>query len=259
MKPSVASLLYIKYSRAETFASLRRLGIGQVDLWDHPGFGSHVSVSNDDSEEVLSDLATYGLKPSAVSLYAADPETMRAGIKYAAKIGAPLVVAGFNGATTEQFADFLRPLAVEGRRAEVRVTVENHVDTPSDSIDRVNALSALVPDIGYCYAPPHSVIMGENQQQNVTALGDRMAMFYLWDSPWMATGLTWFRNNWNRFSEEQFPGRGKLTSQFPALLETLRAIRFDGPVNFCVHGSREWPIEKTERFLAASMRFLGLS
>jgi sugar phosphate isomerase/epimerase len=258
MKLSVSSLLYIKYPRREAFASLQRLGVAYVDLWDHPGFGSHVSVTADDSVAVRADLADYGLKPSAVSLYSAEVEKIKAGIDYAAKIGAPLVVVGFSGGNEEQFADFLRPLAETARNHGVALGVENHVDTPADSIDRLNRLSELVPGLAYCYAPPHSVYMGEDQQRNITALGERLGMFYLWDCPWGATGLTWFRKNWNQLPEEQFPGRGKLTPQFPALLETLKAIRFAGSLNLLVHGSADWPVAKIESHVRTSLRFLGL-
>ena len=258
MKVSVSSLLYIKHPRREAFASLQRLGVTYIDLWDHPGFGSHVSVTEDDSAEVRADLAAYGLKPSAVSLYSAEDEKMKRGIDYAAKIDAPLVVAGFSGSNEEQFAEFLRPLAKTAKSKGVRLGVENHVDTPADSIDRLNRLSELVPELAYSYAPPHSVYMGENQRRNIALLGERLAMFYLWDCPWEATGLTWFRNHWNQFPEEQFPGRGKLTARYPAWMETLKACRFEGSLNFLVHGNADWSIAKTEGFIKASMRFLGL-
>ncbi|MCC6414880.1 MAG: sugar phosphate isomerase/epimerase [Opitutaceae bacterium] len=258
MKLSVSSLLYIKYPRREAFASLQRLGVTCVDLWDHPGFGSHVAVSTDDSTAVSADLVEFGLKPSAISLYDSDPKRMTDGINYAAKVGAPMVVAGFSGSNPEEFAAFLRPLVAVATRVGVKIAIENHVDTPADSIDRWKTLAELVPGLVCCYAPPHAVYMGENQCQNLTTLGDRMAMFYLWDCPWASTGLTWFRNNWNQCSEEQFPGRGKLTPLFPAIMDTLRATRFAGSVNLLVHGSREWSIEKTEAHITASRRFLGL-
>lgn len=257
MKPTVSSLLYIKHPRREAFASMRRLGVSYVDLWDHPGFGSHVSVSADDSEEVRADLTEFGLKPAVISLFASETEQMTEGIHYAAKIGAPLVVAGFNGANPEEYAAFLRPLAEAAASAGVRLGVENHVDTPADSIDRLNRLSELVPGLAYCYAPPHSVYMGENQPQNITTLGGRLGMFYLWDCPWAATGLTWFRKNWNRSPEEQFPGRGRLTPLYPTLMETLKAIGFNGCLNLLVHGSGDWSVPETENHLRASMRFLG--
>lgn len=258
MKLCVSSLLYIKYPRREAFASLQRLGVTQVDLWDHPGFGSHVSVTADDSVTVRADLAEFGLRPAAVSLYDSDAKRMTAGIHYAAKIRAPLVVAGFNGSNSEEYATFLRPLVQEAKNLGVKVAIENHVDTPADSIDRWKILAELVPGLVCCYAPPHSVYMGENQCQNITTLGDRLGMFYLWDCPWAATGLTWFRNNWNQQSEEQFPGRGKLTPIFPTMMETLRAIRYNGCLTLLVHGSREWPIAEIEQRITASRRFLGL-
>lgn len=258
MKLCVSSLLYIKYPRREAFASLQRMGVTEVDLWDHPGFGSHVSVTADDSAAVRADLAEFGLKPSAISLYDSDPKKMLDGIRYAAQVGAPLVVAGFSGSNQAEFATFLRPLVEAANRIGVKVAIENHVDTPADSIDRWKILADLVPGLVCCYAPPHSVYMGENQLQNLTIIGDRLGMFYLWDCPWASTGLTWFRNNWNQCSEEQFPGRGKLTPQFPAIMDTLRALRFEGSLNLLVHGSREWPIEKIEAHITASRRFLGL-
>lgn len=258
MKLSASSLLYIKYPRREAFASLQRLGITHVDLWDHEGFGSHLSVAQDDSAALRRDLEEFGLKVSAISLFSCDPKRMAAGIAYAAKIGAGGVVVGNCGANPDEFAAFLRPLARQAVDQGVKLLVENHMDSPADSIDKLMTLAEKTPGLAFFYAPPHSVGMGENQCQNITALGDRLALFYLWDCAWGFTGLTWFRRNWNQFPEEQFPGRGKLTPDFPAIMATLRAIRFEGCVNFFAHGSREWPIAKIESQITASRRFLGL-
>jgi sugar phosphate isomerase/epimerase len=258
MKLTASSLIYIKYSRRETFASLQRLGIPYVDLWDHEGFGSHVSVMQDDSAAVRDDLAEFGLKPAAISLFSTDPVRLAAGFSCAAKIGAESVVVGFSGNNPGEFATFLRPLAEQAADHGVKLMVENHVDTPVDSIDKMKLLVEKAPGVVFCFAPPHSVHMGEHLLQNLTTLGDRMAMFCLWDCPWLSTGLTWFRNNWNRYPEEQVPGCGKLTPLYPAIMDTLRAMHFPGSANFLWHGSREWPIAEIERRITASRRFLGL-
>lgn len=255
MKPSAASLLYIRHSRRDMFASLQRLGIPYVDLWD-TSFGSHISVADEDPQEVLRDLAEFGLRPSAISLYSADPVKMRQGIGFAARIGAPIVIAGHCGSNREQYAAFLKPLSDEAIRHDVKLGVENHVDTPIDSIDALCAVAEQVPDITVCLAPPHCLIMGEYLQQNITRLGARMGMFYAWDVPWESTGFTWFRRHWNHFPEEQLPGKGKLTAQFPALMETLKAVKFAGCINFIAHGGRDWTIGQIECRLRESLRFL---
>lgn len=255
MKLSAASLLYIRYSRRDMFASLQRLGIPYVDLWDTP-FGSHISVADEDPQEVLRDLAEFGLRPSAISLYSADPAMMRDGIVFAARIDAPIVIAGHCGSNREQYAAFLQPLTEEARKHGVAVGVENHVDTPVDSIDALCAVAEQVPDFTICLAPPHCVIMGENVPQNITRIRNQMGMFYLWDVPWESTGFTWFRRHWNHFPEEQIPGKGKLTAQYPALMDTLKAVKFDGFINFIAHGGRDWTIEQIERHLQESSQFL---
>ena len=254
---SCASLIFSGHSRTETLAALAKLDIRWIDLWDVPHLhAQHVNMLQDDPEQIRRELESFGIRPSALSIYTNDPVRLQAALPFAAGIGAPAVIFNSWGQNVAEFAAFLEPYAEQAARQNLIVAVENHTDNPIDSSDRMRELFRRVsaPNTGVALAPPHSIVVGEPVEDVIRYLGEKLVHFYLWDVAPQNRGLAWWRKYWNDYPAEQFPGNGSL--DFTPIITVLQEINHSRPLNFCLHGSHNWSISQITDALEQSIRYL---
>ncbi len=252
----VSSLLFAGYDRGTMLEALRAIGILAVDLWSIPGWAEHVRLDSDDPAAIVGELQPKGLRPCALSLYTSDPERLRRGVEFAAKLGAPMVVNGIVGRDWDEFATFLRPALDAAAQTGVRLAIENHTDTLLDSSDRIAEFCRRFPAdlVGIAFAPPHAWVVGERPNELVHQFADRFLLVYLWDVAPQNRGLAWWRKYWHAFPEAQFPGKGVL--DFIAFADALRVTGCRAQQVICLHGTESWSVEQLQRHLQQATAFL---
>lgn len=251
-----SSLLFAGHDRTITLQAMKEVGIGEIDLWSIPNWAEHVKLDADDPEEIANEVQGAGLQVCALSLYTSDPQRLRLGLEFAAKLGAPMVVNGTRGQSWDELAEFLRPALEVAERTGVKLALENHTDTLLDSSDRIEELCRRFPAdlVGIAFAPPHCVVIGERPNDIVHRFADRILLLYLWDVSPRNRGLAWWRKHWHEFPEEQFPGSGIV--DFQALADAIRITGYKGKLVICLHGTESWGVEKLKMHLKACREYL---
>jgi len=252
----VASLLFAGHERAKVVEALRSIGVAAVDLWSIPGWAEHVRLDEDDPIAIAAELQQNGVRPCALSLYTRDPQRLRRGVEFAARLGAPIVVNGAVGRDWGELATFLRPALDAAAQTGIRLAIENHTDTLLDSGDRMAEFCRRFPAdlVGIAFAPPHAWVVGERPNELVHRFADRLLLVYLWDVAPQNRGLAWWRQHWHEFPEAQFPGEGIL--DFVALADALQRTSCPAQQVICLHGTELWSTEQLQRHLQKALTFL---
>ncbi|MCS7224666.1 MAG: sugar phosphate isomerase/epimerase [Armatimonadetes bacterium] len=256
MSVGCASLLFAHHHLDNCLMALTDVGLQGVDLWAIPNWAEHIRLGVDDPAEIKEKVQQLGLKIQAVSVYTADRERLALAAKVAAQIGAPMVVNGAVGRTWDELKEFLDPALKVCDETGVKIAVENHTDSLVDTIDRMEELTRRFPKdrVGIAFAPPHSFVVGEPPHWVIRRLWERILLLYLWDVSPRNTGLAWWRANWHKWAEEQFPGAGRL--DFLALADALSRFPFQGELVFCAHGTEPWDAERLKEHLHQSLTYL---
>ncbi len=256
MAVGCASLLFAHHHLDTCLMALTDVGLQGIDLWSIPNWAEHIRLGQDDPDEIKEKVQQFGLKIQALSVYTSDPERLALAVGVAGHLGAPMVVNSAVGRDWDELKEFLSPALKACEATGVRVAIENHTDTIVDSGPRMEELIRRFPAslIGIAFAPPHSLVVGEPAHTIVRRLADRILLLYLWDASYRNGGLAWWRENWHRYPEEQFPGQGQ--ADFVALGDAVHRCGFSGELVFCAHGTEPWDAQKIKEHLHQSLTYL---
>ncbi|MCS7192809.1 MAG: sugar phosphate isomerase/epimerase [Armatimonadetes bacterium] len=257
-----SSLLFACHDRATTLQVLRDVGIESVDLWSFPNWVEHVKLDSDEPERIAEEVKQMGLRVCALTLYTSDPQRLKKGVEFAYRLKAPIVVNGVQGRSWDEFEEFLRPAMDSLSQTGVKLAIENHTDNLLDSSDRAAEFCRRFPAdlIGITFAPTHCFVIGERPNDWIHRFSDRILLLYLWDVSPRNCGLAWWRRNWNKFPEEQFPGNGAL--DFQAIADAIKVSGCKAEKVICLHGTESWSSDQLKSHLQTALKFLqsiGLS
>lgn len=239
-------MLYGEQSLDRACAEIAGLGLHAVDLWHVRGWCEHLAGG---AAAVAATLRRHGLRLEAVSAFGTPLAELQAMLPVVAELGARALVTGSTppGVSVADFAAQLGPLVSQAAAAGVRIAVENHGQATIDSIASLVELVGLLPaeGLGIALAPIHLWNRGEATADAIRALGDRIALCYLWD--WGPSA----QRNWKDPSE-QLPGSGQI--DFAPIVAALRAVRYPRPLCVFAHGPEHWPAERTSRELGLALQ-----
>lgn len=247
---SSASVLYAGQPLEVACAALASLGLRYIDLWHVPGWCEHLA---DGPERVAAVLRQHGLTPQAISAFRASAGELARLLPILAQLGAPddvrpcLVTESARAdVPVEDYAEQIRPLVAQAEALGVTLAIENHGDLCIDSTASMQKMVELLPGpaLGVALAPIHLHSRAESTADAIRALGDRIALCYLWD--WGPTAAADWRD-----PTEQFLGAGEL--DYGPIAAALRSIGHARPLDVFAHGTERWPPERTTAALGAAL------
>jgi sugar phosphate isomerase/epimerase len=177
-----STVLYAEQPLERACAEIASLGISAVDIWHVRGWCEHLAGGPD---AVAAMLQRHGLGLEAVSAYNTPLSEVAAWLPVAAGLGGHAVVTGSTPPETSvvDFAAQIAPLVRRATELGVCLAIENHGHATIDSIASMVELTRLLPEdgLGIALAPIHLWNRDEQTADAIRALGDRIAVMYLWD------------------------------------------------------------------------------
>ena len=184
-------LPYHDFPLDSSLRELANMGFTHVNLWSSRAPLAHHVNPGDDVAEIKRLLRTYGITPTALTMYGKTQDEMGERIEIAADLGIDTVVFDCEADYGDFVGSFLPPLLKTCERVGVRIAVENHLTVPftadfeaggheterwSEGVDSLAQIKRLVTDIdspylGVCLAPPHLWVMNETISEVITFPG----------------------------------------------------------------------------------------
>ena len=255
-------LPYHDFPLEVSLRALADLGFTHINLWSSRAPLAHHVNPGDDVAAIQGLLRTYGITPTALTMYGKTQEEMRQRIEFAAQLGIDTVVFDCEAQYPDFVGSFLPSLLPTCERTGVRIAVENHLTVPftedfeaggheaerwSEGVDTFAQIKRLIADldspyVGVCLAPPHLWVMNETISEVITYLAERKKLFfyYVWDID---------RRYRRGVDGLNFgPGEGQLpradgTLDHAVLLRTLAAVGYEGVASLKCHGTAGWTLD----------------
>lgn len=242
---------------------LAEVGFTEINLWSSAApLGHHVNPG-DDPTEILRILEKYGMTPCGLTTYGKNQDEIIERVDFAPDLGIDTLIFDCEANYPDFVSSFLPPIVEAGRRAGVRIAVENHLTVPfsadfetgvnedarwDEGVDTFTQIKRLVRDIddpflGVCLAPPHLWVMEETISDIIAFLAERKRLFYyyIWDIDRAyrhgLDGLNFGRG------EDQF-ARPDGTLDHAVLLRQLASVGYSGAASLKAHGTGGWPMAK---------------
>ena len=236
MKWGLTTLIAHRYSLEHCFREAAELGFSFVELNLVRGYYAHANAMQlaDDPawmEHIAGLLQKYGLQCSSVDchgLFGNTPEEfqynfdyVRAGMKAAAFLNAPILITSFPRSETpwEKLVSATRELCLEAADCGMRVAVEAEFGYPVGTPEEVDRLFDEVahPALGINYDPSHYSRLGLKSADLLRRFGDRVIHVHAKEY----------------LPEKPFPTRyeGDLTSPCGEMLSALAELQFEGVVS----------------------------
>jgi sugar phosphate isomerase/epimerase len=262
-----STMLFTGHSRGATLSRIADLGFASVDIWasgylgsqdviGSPSLARHIDPDADDPAALRTELRSYDLSLHALSIYRCDVPAKLRRIELAAELGAECVIFCAEKVTLDRFAEeTVGPVLARCEELGVKLAIENHIDRAVDTTASMVRLAEQFDSasFGYALAPPHLAALGEEPPDAVHALGaSRIHSVYLWD---LARDYTSADSIDFGTGEEQMPGGGKL--DFERLAASLGSAGYSGRLNFGVHGTTKWSLDKIAAELRRSYTYLA--
>lgn len=259
----------------DSIRDLADMGFTEVNLWSSAApLARHVNPG-DDVDQIRKVMDQYGVRPAGLTCYGRNQEEMLARIELAADLGIDTMIFDCEAVYSEFVSSFLPPLVEAGRKAGVRIAVENHLTVPftadfeeggnedirwDEGIDTFAQIKRLVRDIddpylGVCVAPPHLWVMEETISSIITFLAERKRLFYyyIWD---IDSAYRHGVDGLNFGSGELQLPRPDGTLDHAVMLRALDAVGYEGPASLKCHGTHGWSMEKIARHMRASDAYI---
>jgi sugar phosphate isomerase/epimerase len=254
---------------------LAEIGFTEINLWSSASpLANHVNPG-DDVGAIKKVLDTYRVKPCGLTCYGKNQDEMLARVEFARELGIDTMIFDCEANYPDFVASFLPPIVEAGRRAGVRIAVENHLTVPftedfetggneerrwDEGVDTLAQIKRLIRDIddpylGVCVAPPHLWVMQETISEVLTFLAERKRLFYyyVWDIDRNyrhgVDGLNFGPG------EEQLP-RPQGTLDHAVLLRALVNLGYEGAASLKCHGTHGWSLDKISEQLRSSDNYI---
>ena len=241
-----STVLYAEQTLDRACAEIASLGIPTVDIWHVRGWCEHLAGG---AAAVAATLRRHGLRLEAVSAFNTPLPDVARLLPVLAEVGGYALVTGSTPPSTSvaEFAEAITPLVAQATQLGVCLAIENHGQATVDSIASMVELARRLPEpgLGIALAPIHLWNLGEPTADAVRALGDRIALMYLWD--WGPTAV----RDWKDPSE-QFLGTGRI--DYVPIASALRDTGYPRPLCLFAHGPERWAPERTTEALGAALR-----
>jgi sugar phosphate isomerase/epimerase len=259
-------MLFARHDRRTTLAAIRDMGFPAVDIWasghlasqDATGAANlarHIDPAVDDVAALKAELREFGLRLHALSIYRCDTPAKLARVELAAALGADCVIFCADKGDFDRYAeDVVAPVLKRCEALGIRLAIENHIDRAIDTIDTMIRLVRMFPSpsLGYAFAPPHLVAIGESPEEGIRILGaGRLHSVYAWD---LKRGYVPQDSIDFGTGEEQMPGGGQI--DFATLDAALLEAGYTGTFNLGLHGTSQWPVDKIVAETRNSLAFL---
>lgn len=242
---------------------LAAVGFTEINLWSSAApLGHHVNPG-DDPQRILRILDKYGMTPCGLTTYGKNQDEIIERVAFANDLGIDTVIFDCEVNYADFVSSFLPPIVEAGRRAGVRIAVENHLTVPfsadfetgvnedarwDEGVDTFAQIKRLVRDIddpflGVCLAPPHLWVMEETISEIISFLAERKRLYYyyIWDiDRAYRHGEDGLNFGWG---ERQFARRDG-TLDHSVLLGQLARVGYSGAASLKAHGTGGWPMKK---------------
>jgi sugar phosphate isomerase/epimerase len=171
----------------------------------------------------------------------------------ASKLGIPLIAIGSGGRSgdkevTNQVFEYIKKLGEVAESWDISLAVKPHVGASVYNIETVLKLLHKVdsPSVGINFDPSHLYRAGEDLEEAVLKIGERIIHSHFRDCPHTKPhpGLP----------EQQVPGRGKI--DISRTLKALNDIGYDGVLDLEVIGAFTYPLSKQMAIAAESRGYL---
>jgi sugar phosphate isomerase/epimerase len=254
---------------------LAEMGFTEINLWSSAApLGHHVNPG-DDVGSILATLDRYGVRPCGLTTYGKSQEEILERVDFAAELGIDTLIFDCEASYSDFVTSFLPPIVEAGRRAGVRIAVENHLTVPfsadfeaggnedrrwDEGVDTLQQIKRLVRDIddpylGVCVAPPHLWVMQETIGEVLAFLAERKKLFYyyVWD---IDHAYRHGVDGLNFGPGDQQLARPDGTLDHAVLLATLRRLGYAGPASLKAHGTGGWSMERIGAELRAADAYI---
>lgn len=255
----------------DSLRDLAELGFREVNLWSSAAPLAHHVSPGDDVDGIKKLLEKYSLGVSGLTCYGKGQQEMLERVELASQLGADTLIFDCEANYSDFVSTFLPPIVDAGRRAGVRIAVENHLTVPfspdfesggnedkrwDEGVDTFAQIKRLIRDIddpylGVCVAPPHLWVMQETISDVLTFLAERKRLFYyyIWD----------IDRSYRHGTDGLNFGPGQLqlprptgTLDHAVLLGQLSRLGYTGAASLKCHGTHGWTQSQiTERLRAA--------
>lgn len=259
----------------DALRDLAEIGFTEINLWSSASPLAHHVNPGDDIGAIRKVLDTYGVKPCGLTCYGKNQDEMLSRVELARELGIDTMIFDCEANYPDFVSSFLPPIVEAGRRAGVRIAVENHLTVPfaedfeaggnedrrwDEGVDSLAQIKRLIRDIddpylGVCVAPPHLWVMQETISDVLTFLAERKRLFYyyVWDIDRNyrhgVDGLNFGPG------EEQLP-RPQGTLDHAVLLRTLANVGYQGAASLKCHGTHGWSLDKIAKELRGSDKYI---
>ncbi len=260
-KYSCSSNLFASHDLETLLKHVSEIGCNYVDLWFSPPFCKHVDPFNDNPVELKKIVSSYNLNISALTIYFTTYEEKMKSLEFAAEMEIPYIVLepspldnfyekmsnidvkgrtlGEPGIDFDGFVELLNTYVQRGKELGVKIALEvPHVYTLTETIEEVEA---VLKEISSDYllltmAPPHIIARGGNIENAISRLGEKTAIYYLWD---VKEGYK-YPDDDRAFGtgKQQIPGHGMLN--LVSIIDQLKSKGFTGFWDIKCHGTEGW-------------------
>ena len=254
---------------------LAEMGFTEINLWSSAApLGHHVNPG-DDVGAIRAVLDRYGVRPCGLTTYGKSQAEILERVDFAAELGIETLIFDCEASYGDFVGSFLPPIVDAGRRAGVRIAVENHLTVPfsadfeaggnenrrwDEGVDSLQQIKRLVRDIddpflGVCVAPPHLWVMQETITEVLTFLAERKRLFYyyIWDIDHAyRRGI----DGLNFGPGDQQLARPDGTLDHAVLLGALRRLGYTGPASLKAHGTADWSMDRIGAELRAADAYI---
>ncbi len=265
-KYSCSSNLFASHDLETLLKHVSDIGCNYVDLWFSPPFCKHVDPLNDSPEELKKLISSYGLDISALTIYLTTHKEKMKSLEFAAELEIPYIVMepspldnfyekmsyekmsnidvkgrtlGEPGIDFNGFLELLNTYVKRGEELGVKIALEvPHVYTLTETIEEVETvLEEISSDhLLLTIAPPHILARGGKIEDAIKCLGEKTAIYYLWD---VKEGYKYPDDN-RAFGtgKQQIPGHGMLNLE--SIIDQLKSKGFTGFWDVKCHGTEGW-------------------
>ncbi|MCZ7648377.1 MAG: sugar phosphate isomerase/epimerase [Planctomycetota bacterium] len=246
------SYAFAGVSLEEACDRVAALGLRKIDLWFVGGMCEHLPPKQRelDLPRIRRALAHAGLGCHALSIYGGGMtrELQLARLEQLRELGGRCLIRGSSKQSAEEVIEEARPVVERAEALGVEYLLENHNHSGFDRVaDIEQVLGAYAGRaLGLAFAPNHLHFQGEQPEQVIGRVAERIGMFYAWD--WGApTAEIW------RDPSHQLAGTGQL--DFPAMFRALKTAGHARPQCLFAHGIEHWPAQQAEDGLRRALAF----
>jgi len=235
----LGSCMYGYSKLEEILPEVSKVGATAIDIWPKVHGDQREQLNALGEEKFKKLLESNSVSLGCITQYKLGPFGLKEEMKLAKRLGCNTIVTGGSGpknltgnelrSAVKKFAENMKPHLEVARANDVTIAIENHGNNLIQSPDSMKWLIEFAPEnLGIAFAPYHLPQDETSLAGLISALGNRIKMFYAWQH-----GMGCMKKLPKAQELLQLPGRGKL--DFKPLLESLAKIKYDGWFEIFMH------------------------